>query len=241
MENEVYDQLLSLAEVKYRAFSARLLPEDTILLGVRLPKLRELASRLVRENWQAYLERAHDRCMEEVMLQGMIIGAAKCDVEQRLTHIKAFVPKLSNWSICDSFCAGLKFASKNRDVVWDFLLPYHSSAAEYDVRFSLVMMLQYYIDEVYIDRVLKRIDEFCCEGYYAKMAAAWALSVCYIKQPEITRNYLLQSRLDDYTYNKALQKILESYRVSGECKNEIRTLKRQTKISPGGRRQIDEA
>ena len=103
------------------------------------------------------------------------------------------------------------------------------------------MMLQYYIDEVYIDRVLKRIDEFCCEGYYAKMAAAWALSVCYIKQPEITRNYLPQSRLDDYTYNKALQKILESYRVSGECKNEIRALKRPAKISPGGRRQIDEA
>lgn len=231
MENEVYDQLLSLAEVKYRAFSARLLPEDTILLGVRLPKLRKLAGRLAKENWQAYLERAQDRCMEEIMLQGMIIGAAKCDVEQRLTHIKAFVPKISNWSVCDSFCAGLKFTSKNKDVVWDFLLPYHKSTAEYDVRFSLVMMLQYYIDEVYIDRVLKRIDEFCCAGYYAKMAAAWALSVCYIKEPEITRNYLLQSRLDDYTYNKALQKILESYRVAGDRKNEIRALKRPAKIS----------
>ena len=142
MENEVYDQLLSLAEVKYRAFSARLLPEDTILLGVRLPKLRKLAGRLAKENWQAYLERAQDRCMEEIMLQGMIIGAAKCDVEQRLTHIKAFVPKISNWSVCDSFCAGLKFTSKNKDVVWDFLLPYHKSTAEYDVRFSLVMRWQ---------------------------------------------------------------------------------------------------
>ena len=240
MESEIYEQLKSMAEEKYRVFSARLLPEDTILLGVRLPKLRALAKRVAGENWQTYLERAQSRCMEEVMLQGMIIGAAECDVPQRLTYINAFVPKIDNWSVCDSFCVGLKFTAKNRDVVWDFLTQYHGFSQEYVVRFSLVMMLQYYIDEVYIGRVLKRIDELCCEGYYAKMAAAWALSVCYIKQPEITRNYLRQNRLDDYTYNKALQKILESYRVSGECKNEIRALKRPVKTSLSGRRILDE-
>jgi 3-methyladenine DNA glycosylase AlkD len=161
------------------------------------------------------------------MLQGMVIGYAKADVEETLRYVADFVPKIDNWSVCDSFCSGLKFAKTNKRRVWDFLQPYLASENEYDVRFGVVMRLQYYMDEEHIHFVLGLLDRVRHEGYYAKMAVAWALSICYVKFPEPTMAYLNNNTLDDVTYNKALQKITESYRVDQETKTLIRSMKRK--------------
>lgn len=102
------------------------------------------------------------------------------------------------------------------------------SDKEYEIRFGVVMAMAHYIDEEYIDNVLQWMDRISHEGYYVKMAVAWALSVCYVKFPQKTMNYLKENHLDDFTYNKALQKIIESYRVSTEDKEIIRSMKRKT-------------
>ncbi|WCR28566.1 DNA alkylation repair protein [Paenibacillus thiaminolyticus] len=227
MDTTIRAQIMALADEKYRQFSASLIPNINNVVGVRLPGLRKLARNIAKGDWRAYLAQADSDYFEEVMLQGMVIGCAKADVEEILHHIAAFVPKIDNWSVCDSFCSGLKITSLHKERVWEFIQPYLESDKEYDIRFGVVMLLNYYVDELYIHRVLERLDRITHEGYYVKMAVAWAVSICFVKLPDITMDYLRSNSLDDFTYNKALQKITESYRVAPETKALIRSMKRK--------------
>lgn len=226
METTIKEQLFQMADEKYQKFSAALIPTINNVMGVRLPELRKLAKTIVNDDWRAYLEQAESDFFEEVMLQGMVIGYIKTDVEEILRYVAEFVPKINNWSVCDSFCAGLKFTKTKKARVWGFLQPYLSSEKEYEIRFGVVMLLNFYIEEEYIDSVLTRLDNTICKDYYVKMAVAWALSICYVKLPEPTMTYLANNSLDDFTYNKALQKITESHRVDNETKQLIRGMKR---------------
>ncbi|NKI20866.1 DNA alkylation repair protein [Paenibacillus dendritiformis] len=227
METAIRARIMALAEEKYRQFSASLIPNIDNVVGVRLPELRKLARSIAKGDWRTYLAQADSDYFEEVMLQGMVIGCAKADVEEILGHVAAFVPKIDNWSVCDSFCSGLKIASLHKERVWEFVQPYLESDMEYEIRFGVVMLLNYYADEPYIHRVLERLDRIKHEGYYVKMAVAWAVSICFVRLPDITMDYLRSNTLDDFTYNKALQKITESYRVAPETKALIRSMKRK--------------
>ena len=144
---EVRERLLALSEESYRAFSARLLPPHVRLMGVRLPALRRLARELAKGDWRSWLDTADSEYFEEILLQGMVIGYIKADVEEVLARTAAFVPLIDNWSVCDSFCSGLKAAREHRERVWSFLQPYFTSEQEFDVRFAVVMGLFYYIDD----------------------------------------------------------------------------------------------
>ncbi|MGG2085256.1 DNA alkylation repair protein [Lysinibacillus pakistanensis] len=227
MHQQIREQLINLADQDYQKFSSSLIPNCQNILGVRLPELRKIAKNIAKEDWQNYLTAASDEFFEEVMLQGMIIGYVKTNIEERLSYVASFVHKIDNWSVCDSFCTGLKFTKENQEQVWVFLQPYFSSHKEYEVRFGVVMLLNYFIDHQYIQSVLNIINAIKHEGYYVKMAVAWAISICYVKDPLVTMNYLRNNSLDDFTYHKALQKITESNRVEKEAKNLIRQMKRK--------------
>ena len=108
-----------------------------------------------------------------------------------------------------------------------FLQQYKNSMEEFELRFFIVMLLDFYITDEYIKEVINILDNIKHEGYYVKMAIAWTISIAYIKYPEITMKYLINNTLDDFTYNKALQKIVESYRVSNQDKAIIRNMKRK--------------
>lgn len=227
IKKDIRKQLIDLADENYRIFTTRIINSGYKVLGVRLPILRNLAKKIAKDDWQAYLKEPENEYFEEVMLQGMIIGFIKTDAEEIFKLISDFVPRIENWSVCDSFCSGLKFTRNNKETVWNFIQPYLSSSKEYYIRFGVVMMLDYFIDDKYINSVLKVLDSVRHDGYYAKMAVAWTLSVCFIKQQELTMNYFKNNTLDDFTYNKALQKIIESYRIDDNIKNIIRGMKRK--------------
>lgn len=227
MEITIKEQLLELADADYQKFASALIPNINNVIGVRLPELRKLAVIIAKNDWRSYLAVADNEFFEEIMLQGMVIGYVKTDIEERLQCIADFIPKIDNWSVCDSFCAGLKFTKANKKQVWDFLQPYLLSKQEYDIRFGVVMLLNYYIEEEFINEVLQRLDSINHDGYYVKMAVAWAVSICYVKLPEPTMSYLNSNSLDDFTYNKALQKITESNRIDQETKKMIRSMKRK--------------
>jgi 3-methyladenine DNA glycosylase AlkD/N-acetylglutamate synthase-like GNAT family acetyltransferase len=170
--------------------------------------------------------------MEERMLQGMVISNLKMkDTQAYLSLVARFIAIINSWSVCDTFdfYGKQRFVDKNKKRVWLFLEDRMKSDKEYEIRFGVVMAMAHYIDEEYIDNVLQWMDRISHEGYYVKMAVAWALSVCYVKFPQKTMNYLKENHLDDFTYNKALQKIIESYRVSTEDKEIIRSMKRKNK------------
>lgn len=118
------------------------------------------------------------------MLQGMVIGAIKVTPAERLQYMADFIPKINSWSVCDCFCSGLKFANKNQELVWDFLQPYLHSGKEYQIRFAVIMLMDYYLTVEYIDLVLPLLDGVAHDGYYVKMAVAWALATALAKQPE---------------------------------------------------------
>ncbi len=227
LETDIRTQLLSLAEPEYQKFAASLIPNISNVMGVRLPTIRKIAKQIAVADWRTYLDTAQDDYFEEVMLQAMVIGHVQADLDEMLKRIAAFVPKMDNWSVCDSFCAGLKYTKVHMDAMWNFIQPYIKSDQEYEIRFGVVMLLNFYLEPHYIHQVLPLLDQIKHEAYYVKMAVAWAISIAYVKQPEVTMPYLQNNTLDDFTYNKALQKITESYRVTPEDKQVIRSMKRK--------------
>ncbi len=219
-EKQVLTWLLNEREEDYQKFSSSLLPNVNNVLGIRIPKLRQYAKTLVKQDYESFLDHA-GKYMEESMLQGMLIGLIKENPEQKLERIKNFIPKIDNWAVCDTFCSGLKFAKDNQQLVWDFIIPFVNSNEEYEVRFALVMMLNYFVNEEYIEKVLKLIQTVNHEGYYAKMGAAWALSICYIKFPDKTYPYI-ESLQNQEIKIKSVRKICESLRISKEEKARIK-------------------
>lgn len=227
MDKTITQKLFDLSDPEYQKFQSKLCPNINNIIGVRLPLLRKLAKELAKKYWENILYTYPNDYYEEIMLQGMIIGYVKTDIENLLEYVYNFIPKIDNWGVCDSFCAGLKFTKSNMERVWEFLKTYLNSKEEFELRFVIVMLLDFYIVNEYIDRVLILLDQIKHDGYYVKMAIAWALSICYIKYPDKTTIYFKNNTLDDFTYNKALQKIAESFRVDKETKSIIRNMKRK--------------
>lgn len=223
------ERLLSLAETKYSKFIASLVPGTDNILGVRMPILKKLAKELARDNWREYFGINEDKYYEETMLQGLTIGFLKESLETVLEETRKFVPKINNWAVCDSFCTGLKIARKNKERIWDFLSEYLMSDKPYDLRFAIVLMMDCFICEEYAPEMLERLDKVKNDDYYVKMAVAWAVSMCYVEYPEITMPYLKNNSLDDFTYNKSLQKICESLKPKAEEKALIKSMKRPAK------------
>lgn len=224
----IKEQLELLREPEYQAFTSKLSPGVESILGVRLPHLRKIAKKLAKDNWQEYLEQASDDSMEEIMLQGMTLGYASGNLQEKEIFLRKFIPKIDNWSVCDSTCATIKLAKEQPKEMWEFLQEYLHSEKEFEVRFGLVQLLNYYVNQEYLTRVLQEIDSIHVEKYYVQMAQAWALSICYRDFPKETTPFLKKNHLDDFTHNKALQKITESLKVSKEEKEYIRSLKRKS-------------
>ena len=153
------------------------------------------------------------------------------EVKQRLMYLEKFIPKINNWAICDITCTGLKFTKKDPQIVWEFLQKYKKSEKEFEIRFLIVMLLNFYINEEYLDKVIEIIKEIKKEDYYVKMSIAWLISIAYIKYPDKIIKYLRNNNLDNFTHNKSIQKILESYRATN--KEEIKNLKRKEENKSG--------
>ena len=226
----IKEHLLQLAERGNKKFTESLNPGVEHILGIRVPDLRKLAARIAKGDWEAYLDAADTYYMEERMLQGMVLGCIRpdADVEVYLHRVTQFVWNINSWSVCDTFKfgGGKKFVEANKDRLWEYLKTWMHAEGEYEIRFGVVMAMQHFIDEEHLDELFSLYDGIRHEGYYVRMAVAWALSVCFVKFPERTLAYLKQNSLDKFTYNKALQKITESYRVDAATKKVIRGMKR---------------
>ena len=214
-------RLFAVADAKYKEFHSRLVPGSRPIIGVRLPQLRALAKEILQQcDWRTYLQQAEDTYVEETMLQALVLSKAPCkDFEEYLQWIATFVPKIDSWAICDTFCSGLKTMRKHPTRVWDFLQPYLHSDKEYELRFAVVMLLDHYVTADYLPQLFTHFNRIRHEGYYVKMAVAWTISVCFAKFPEPTLHYLQkEAQLDPETQQKALQKIVESLRITPEMK-----------------------
>jgi len=227
MDKTIRQTIFDLSDAEFQKFQSKSCPNVNNIIGVRMPLLRNLAKELAKKDWGTFLCTSPNDYFEEIILKGMVIGYVNTDIETILEYVYNFIPKIDNWAVCDSFCSGLKFTKLNMERLWEFLKPYLNSNEEFELRFAIVMLLDFYIIDEYIDRVLILLDQIKHDGYYVKMAVAWALSICYIKYPDKTMVYLKNNTLDNFTYNKSLQKITESLRVDKETKSIIKNMKRK--------------
>lgn len=228
MRDEIRARLFAMSEEKYRKFSCALIPNCRTILGVRLPHLRALAKELAVDP-DAYFAEPCGDLFEEVMLRGMVIGCMKCPTEQRIQHIRDFMPLIDNWSVCDSFCAGLKEAKKKPDMYWTCILPYLHSEQAFEVRFGVVMLLDHFAWGEWLPRMLEQMQQIDHPDYYVRMAVGWAVSVCYIRNPAYTWYWMQRGMLDPETERMTIQKILDSRRVTRADRERIYTLREQRK------------
>ncbi len=213
---------------KFQAFSSSLIPGSRPLLGVRVPILRKIAKEIAKGDWKTYIAMASEDSYEEVAIKGFLIGYVKVGLEEVLPYIEEHIEKIDDWSLCDGFCSNLKIVGKCKEEFLSLLLPYATIDDEFKQRVVAVMLMTYYLSDEYIDMTLDVLDSLKNEKYYCKMAVAWAVATAWVKQREKTYLYMQKGNntLDDWTYNKAIQKMLESFRVSEEDKTMLRGMKR---------------
>lgn len=222
---KIRERLFELQDFKYRDFHSRLCSNNNNIIGVRIPVLKKLAKDLYKDDNQV-LSKIGNKYYEEIMLQGLLITLSTETIKNKIELIKKFVPKIDNWAICDTFCSGLKIKNNEEDIYWNFLKQYYNSQNEFELRFLLVMLLDHYLKESYLDLICDIIKNITSTEYYVKMAKAWLLSIMYIKYPIYTLKKINDLNLDVWTYNKVIQKIIESKRVAEEEKMKLRKLKK---------------
>lgn len=227
--DEILQKLQDMAEEEYRKFSGALMPSSLPLIGVRTPAVRTLAKEIAKGDWRDFLASAKEESYEELLLQGFVIGYIKIPVEEQICLIRDFVPKIDGWAVCDCTCSTFTSARKHPQMFWDFILPYLDDENPWAVRFAIIMMMDYFVDDAHIDQVLELLGQVDSEHYYVQMGAGWALSVCFIKFRDKTLALLQGDTVMLPIRRKAIQKCVESFRVSDEDKVLLRELRASLK------------
>lgn len=212
----------------YKKFHEKLCPTKYEILGIKIPTLRKIAKELLKNfEYKDFLNTMDNSIYEHIMLEGFIIANLKISYDEKIGLIKNYLPKIDNWAICDIFVSELKFIQKNQEEFLNFLLPLLNSNSEYHLRFTIVVLLNYYINDNYIDFVLNTILNIKSDAYYVKMAISWCYSICLIKYFDKTLKFLNnnQNKINKWTYNKALQKGIESFRINKDNKKILKNMK----------------
>ena len=216
----ILEKFSELSDPKYKAFNESLIPGTSTAYGVRVPAIRNIARAVIKSSPEDFLKVSRPDSYEEIMLRGMVIAGMKLPVSDKLSLIEGFLPLIDNWAVCDTFCGDIKLRSpEEKRLIWEFMEPLFCDPREFYARFVLVMFLGHIVEPDYILRGLGAIEAITQEQYYVRMAAAWAVSVCYVKFPGETLPLLQRRTLPKFTQNKSIQKIRESYRVPKEDKD----------------------
>lgn len=227
-------ELEQVREKNFQIFQQKLIPGIKTILGVRIPWMKSVAKQIAKGNWKHFLEQAEENSFEEIMIQGFVIAFAKTDSDTLLELTKEFIPKIDNWAVCDCFCSALKGVKKAKEPFWHLIQHYSCSEKEFEVRFSIVLGMDYFMEESYLQELFQMYRSIRHEGYYVKMAVAWAVSLCFVKFQKETCSFLEENSLDYETSQKALQKILDSGRVDLNTKEKIRMMKRKKRELQNG-------
>ena len=228
--NNIKEELIKLSDEKYRKFNEKLCPDTgRKMLGIKVPVLREFSKKLLKENTiDEVLKVLDTEYFEEVMVRGFVISYCDLDYEEKLKYIKDFVPHIDSWAVCDSFVPSLKIKNKDKNNYYKFIKRYLSSDKEFYIRFGIISLLDYYIIDEYVDDVINLLDSISHDGYYVKMGEAWCLCEIGIKYYDKFIKYMRSNNnLDNFTFNKTIQKMIDSYRVDDVKKDELRSLRRK--------------
>ncbi|MBR3162570.1 MAG: DNA alkylation repair protein [Clostridia bacterium] len=224
--NQFIKYLINLQDIKYKEFhSSLVLNSKYEMIGIRVPIMRDIAKKIAKGNIEEFLEYAQERYYEEVMIQGFVISHIK-DEKQFYKYFKRYINKIDNWAICDSFCSSIKIVRKHEEKYYKEATKMAINKKEFISRVGLVMILNHFISKNNLDEIFGTLNKIQSDKFYINMAEAWLLCEMYIKYPKETTKYIKKNNLNNFTQNKAISKIHDSYRVSKEEKELLNKYRR---------------
>lgn len=225
LKEKVLDKLFSNQDLKYKEFHSSLVPNISNFIGVRIPDIKKIAYELNENEIINYLNLDSYTYYEEKMIYAFCLSKIK-DYKTFIYYLEKFIPMIDNWAVCDSALASFKIINKRKEEFFDYISKYKNSNKEFELRFLVVCLLNYYLNSNYLNNVVDIINNIDVDYYYVNMAIAWLISIMFIKDRTFTLNYLRNNNLKKFIYNKSIQKILESKRVAIQDKNVLKGMKR---------------
>lgn len=222
---EIRNRLFELQDTKYRDFQSGLIPgvEAEAFIGVRTPELRKLAKEFAKkEDIDEFLKELPHKYFDEDQLHAFIISGEK-DYEKALGELDAFLPYVNNWATCDQMSP--KVFKKHRDKLLVEIDKWLKSELTYTIRFGIGMLMEHFLDEDYDVKYPETVAQIRSEEYYVNMMIAWYFATALAKQYDTILPFIEGKKLDTWTHNKAIQKAVESYRITPEQKEYLKKLK----------------
>lgn len=220
---ELKTYLRSIANEKYKNFSKSLVPGDFEMLGVNIPTLKKIGREIYRGDYESFLSTDDSGIFELAFLKGQVIANIK-DPDEYEKWFLWYIPSITNWSLCDSFIAASKVIKKDEERFFKIAEELIKQDAEFKNRVGFVILLDYFVDDNHKARILKLLEGYASDRYYANMALAWLLSELYVKYPEETFEFLINGGMSEEVMKYTVRKIKDSYRVSQENKDKLKRL-----------------
>lgn len=215
--NDFIKYLKTLADSKYKEFSDSLVPGIEHSFGIRIPILRDTAKKISKGNYNEFLACKKGVYREEIMLEGLVMTLIKCDYPQMLEYIKVFADKITSWETCD--VVSFKGLKKHLDEFFSDIEYFIYHENPWVVRFGFGCLLEFYLIDEYIDRVLEYVDSINSDFYYVQMMQGWLIATAIAKCRDKAIKFLQYNNLNATTQNMAVRKIRESNRISKEDKD----------------------
>ncbi len=225
--DEIRERLMQMQDLKYREFQVKLIPNiaPETVVGVRTPELRRYAKELQkRPETEAFLEDLPHAFFDENQLHAFVISGIR-DYERCIREVRRFLPYVDNWATCDQMSPAV-FRRHKKELLEE-IRGWIASGETYTVRFGIGMLMQHYLDEDYDPAYPEMAAGVRSEEYYVNMMVAWYFATALAKQYDSVIPYLEEGRLPVWTHNKAIQKAVESYRITQEQKEYLRGLRRR--------------
>ncbi len=219
-------ELEGLADDKYRTFHQKLTSTKYKILGINVPTCRKIAKKIAKTDIESFLKYNSDHYYEAVLIEGFVIASIK-DEQKWQQEFPKFLPKIDNWAICDCFCNSIEIVKYNKEKYFDYFQNLLKSKEPFTIRVGLITLLSFYITKEYLEIIFNSLDNIKSDHYYVNMGMAWLLAEMYTKFPEETEEYLKRTQVNDFTINKTISKIRDSFRVSKEKKEELLKYKRR--------------
>ncbi len=226
---EIREKLSSLQDLKYRDMQVRIIPsvKPESIIGVRTPELRKMAKELAQSREiGVFLENLPHKFFEENQLHAFIVSGMK-DYRECLGALNRFLPYVDNWATCDQLSP--RVFKKHRPELMESIRGWLGSAETYTIRFGIGMLMEHYLDEDYDPACPEMVAAVRSEEYYVNMMIAWYFATALAKQYEAVLPFITEHRLDTWTHNKAIQKAIESFRITPEQKEYLKSLKNRSR------------
>jgi len=224
-KTELHKKFYSLQDLMYRDMQIKIIPtiDPESIIGVRTPELKAMAKDIMKAgNYKDYLKGLPHKYFEENQLHAFIISGIK-DVNECMEELGRFLPYVDNWATCDQMSP--KIFKKRKEELLTHIKEWIRSDKTYTIRFGVGMLMEHFLDEDYDPQYPEMVAGIRSEEYYVNMMVAWYFATALAKQYESIIPFIEEKRLDNWTHNKAIQKSVESRRITEEQKTYLRSLK----------------